>query len=375
MANVVPSTNMSLPIPIVGQDPGPTWATDINSCFTLLDAHDHSSGSGVQITAAGININTDFPMNNSNITTIKSARFYSQSAALGGVSDLGCLYEVVNDLYYNDGSGNQIRITQSGAVAGTPGSISNLTSPASAAYVSANSTFVFQSDVNKPGNIDGGYFILRNNSTSSKGLSLYPPAAMGADFNLTLPSLPASQKFMTLDASGNISAPWAVDNSTLEISSNTLQVKDLGITRPKLAALGQQLSSSCSTFVTTSATLVDVTNLTVTITTTGRPVCLAVVSDGTGTASEIGPAASGATASLTQDVVILRASTEISRHRISFQGDANSIDWLSFIPSSSINHIDIVAAGTYTYKVQTRVNTANTTGTFKQAKFLAYEIG
>ena len=60
-------------------------------------------------------------------------------------------------------------------------------------------------------------------------------------------------------------------NGTLTVSG--------GIDRPSLPAVGQQVSTSCANFTTTSATFVDVTNLTVTITTTGRPVVLLLQPD------------------------------------------------------------------------------------------------
>lgn len=203
--STITSTSMSLPVPVVGVEPGPQYATDVNNCLNIIDGHNHTPGYGVQVPPAGLNINADLPINNNNLTSIRSVRFQSQSAALALSTDIGCLYEVVNDLFYNDGNGISIRITQSGGLAGTPGSISNLTPPASASYVAGSSTFVFQSNTNTPANIDGASFVLRNLTANSKGLTLSPPNAMGADYTLVLPSLPATNSVVTLDTSGNMS--------------------------------------------------------------------------------------------------------------------------------------------------------------------------
>jgi hypothetical protein len=54
-----------------------------------------------------------------------------------------------------------------------------------------------------------------------------------------------------------------------------------GFTRSSMYAVGQQVSASCGTFTNTSGTFADVTNLSVTITTTGRPVLLMLQSEGT----------------------------------------------------------------------------------------------
>ncbi len=236
MANTTTSPNMNLNIPVVGVDPGPQYATDINSCLNIIDQHDHTTGSGVPITPAGLNINTDLTLNGNNLTVARTLRLQPQLIGFTpGVLDIGALYEIVNDLYYTDGAGNQIRITQGGSLAGAAGTITGLPSGTASASFAAG-TFVFQAATLTAADIDGGSYILRNNTASSFGLTLSPPNAMGADFTLVLPTLPASQKFMTLDAAGNMAAAWAVDNSTIEVSSNSVRVKAGGITNNEVAS-------------------------------------------------------------------------------------------------------------------------------------------
>lgn len=235
MANIINSPNMNLPVPVVGVEVGPQWASDINACLNILDQHDHSLGSGVQITPSALDINADLTFASNNAIDLRSVRFTAQVAPLALASDVGCLYEAGVDLYYNDANGTQIRITQSGGIAGTPGSISNLTPPASASYVAGTMTFVWQSDANTPANMDAGSYIFRNITASSNGITVSAPAALGSNYNITLPALPSSQKFMTLDASGNMAAPYVVDNSTIVIAANVIKVPANGITNNEIA--------------------------------------------------------------------------------------------------------------------------------------------
>lgn len=208
MADTLLSPNMSLPVPVVGVDPGPDFATNINTCLSLLDSHNHAPGSGIQIDPTGININADLQMNSNNLIGARTARFTSQSTVLSLPADLSCLYAVLGDLYFNDGLGNQIRLTQSGSIVGTAGSITGLASPASASYVAANSTFVWQSGTNIPANLDAGSVILRKVSVNSPGITLSVPSAISTDYNVILPPLPAADSFMCIDQSGNITAPY-----------------------------------------------------------------------------------------------------------------------------------------------------------------------
>jgi microcystin-dependent protein len=234
MANTTISPNMMMPIPVVSVDPGPDWATNINSCLSIIDGHNHSLGTGVQITPSGLNINADLTIQDNNLTNVRTIRFFPQSAALSGGSDIGCLYEAGVDLYYNDGSGNQIRITQSGSVAGSAGTITGLPSgTASAAY--SGGTFVFQSATSTAATIDAGSYIFRNLTASSNGVTVSPVNSLGSNYSLFLPTLPGSTSIMQLDNAGNITAALAVDNSTLQNTGTVLKVKSGGITNTQIA--------------------------------------------------------------------------------------------------------------------------------------------
>lgn len=223
------SPNMNLIIPAVSVTIGPDWAEQLNASLTLIDQHDHTPGYGVQITPAAFNINTALSFNSFPATNLQASVYSAQSS----LSTLRAVYVIGADLYFNDGNSNVVRITQTGSVAGTPGSISGLVSPASASYSAP--TFVFQSNALTPANLDAGSIILRNIAASSFGLTLNPPAAMASNRSITFPNLPVANKIMALDNSGNITAAIDVDNITLQLAANTLSVKNLGIDTAQLA--------------------------------------------------------------------------------------------------------------------------------------------
>jgi hypothetical protein len=226
------SPNMNMPIPVVGEEPGPDWASDLNASLGIVDTHNHTPGQGVQLTPDSLNINGDLEMNNNSLVGTEAVTF---QAGTTPSSTNGSLSESGDDLYFTDGNGNQVRITQAGSVVGSPGSITSLASPASATYVSGSQTFVWESGVNTAANMDAGSLLLRNLSpNSTNALTLSPPAALATNYTVTLPPLPASQKIMTLDASGNMSAPYVVDGSTIVVSSNTIQVPTGGITSTQI---------------------------------------------------------------------------------------------------------------------------------------------
>lgn len=368
------SPNMSLVIPAVGTTAGPLWASDIVSTFNILDSHDHSAGKGVQITPAGMNISSDLSFNGNNITSPRSVRFQAQGSPLSGTSDLGVIFESGVDLYYRDGNGNTVRITQSGSLSGTPGSISGLSSPASASYVAGNATFVWQSAASTPANLDGGSLIIRNITANSKGITINPPNALASNYSVTFPgALPAQQNVMTLDQSGNISSvTWDnVGQNMTSVGANAVANSRTRATGSSVAAGGIAISSSSSAFSTSSTTYVDVTNLSVTIVTTGRPVVLVLNGDSNTSGAETFVSSSVGTASALFKFV-RDGSTTVSNPQV-FTMPATSGN--PGIPSSSITTLDTgVTAGSHTYKLQTEVNAGTSTVSIFSSILVAYEL-
>lgn len=248
---VINSPNMSLPVPVVGSEPGPQYAAAVNNCLSIIDSHDHSSGSGVQITPDGLNINANLTFQNNPALSLGYANL---SILTVDPTTLVSLYAKGDDLYFIDGAGNPVRITQSGAVAGTPGSIANLVAPASASYVAVSSTFVWQSNANIAANLDAGSLLMRNLSPNSTyALTLQPPAGLSSNYAITLPALPGTTGIMRLSNTGAMSGTLQPDASTIEISGDTLRVPTGGITATQIAS-GTQIPLIIKT-VTTADTV------------------------------------------------------------------------------------------------------------------------
>lgn len=200
--SVTNSANMSLPIPGVGTESGPNYSFDVNASLTLVDQHDHSIGKGVQITPAGININAALSMGGNNLTNIASLVLVSQSA----VSTLRALYvapgsevPTTDDLWFNDGNGNAIQITSGGTVNASIASLPGENYSAG--------TFFWKQGAGSttPANFDIGSITIRPNTAgTTNGVQLNPPSGIASQYGLQLPLLPATTKFLQLDASGNI---------------------------------------------------------------------------------------------------------------------------------------------------------------------------
>lgn len=197
------SPNMNLPVPIPGVTAGPDWAEDEVACYSAIDSHDHTPGKGVPITSSAININASFPLNNNALTSVKEIDYTSQSS----ISTAGSMYYVSPDLYFNDGNGNVVRITQNGSVSGSSGTITGLPSgTASASYQSGSGTFVFQSSTNVPANSSWASVRIAPQTASPNGITVKSVSPLSSSYNLTLPaSVPGYTSLVSMDTSGTLS--------------------------------------------------------------------------------------------------------------------------------------------------------------------------
>lgn len=233
---------------------------------------------------------------------------------------------------------------------------------------------------------------------------------------------------------GFITLPKLADGILTADTDGRAKMADGFLTQAKRAALGQQVSSSCGTYSRSVATFGNVTNLSVSITTTGRPVFVGMIpAGGEGSQSYISIGGPGAntpstltglthTAPVTPDyaiqdfvssgagtaygfaskdegnsvlkvianlqsrmgdvedfsgawdglIQILRDSTSISELYVSAL--ATRAAGSTVVSPSGPWTIDVPAAGTYTYLVQAKVTDAAFTIGLQNWKLIAFEL-
>lgn len=353
------TTNMGLVLPVVSTTPGPTYGTLNNSAFSVIDAHDHTSGKGVPIPPSGLDITSALTFQNNDATNLRSARFYAQTTAFTDATDIGCFYVLGADLYFIDTAGNSIRITENGAISSASfGGITGLVAPATAAF--SVDTFTFKSTATEYALIDAGDLrTRRSGETSPNYVGIQSPAALAASYQLTLPAaLPASTSFATVSSAGAVAT---------SISTS------LGITRAMQAAVGQQVSSSSGVFTDTNTSYANVTNLSASLTSTGRPIQIGLISADNGT-SFIGLSATGVNAWVRLKVVVSGGATaDIAE--ILLSPATNTGAATAYFPLSSLWHVYVPAAGTYTFTVQaSKAGADSTSYTISRAKLFVAEM-
>lgn len=240
---VINSPNMTLPVPGVGTELGPVYAFDVNSCFTLIDQHDHTPGKGIQITPAGLNINTDLPFGGNSATNLLNVVFNTQSGGATGILQAlsvapGDETVPLQDLWYTDSAGNKVQITSGGQLAAVATTVSGIS------Y--ALGTFSFRQSQDSlpatPANLDGGTVTIRPNiDGTANGVTLAPSSSISSAYTLTLPLPVAATNFVTQDSSGVLtgSIPTAAGIQQSMMAANSVgnsQLIDLNVSTAKLAA-------------------------------------------------------------------------------------------------------------------------------------------
>jgi hypothetical protein len=122
---------MSLSLPTVSVTPGPTYATNNNTAFEVIDAHDHTSGKGVPVPSSGININATLEFNDNGASEL---RFLAFTAGAAPASTKAIYVNASNDLYYRNASGTAVQITDGASVASVGSGVIGYTAPSSWPY-------------------------------------------------------------------------------------------------------------------------------------------------------------------------------------------------------------------------------------------------
>lgn len=272
---------MGIPIPSVSTQPGTQYATDVNQCLGMIAGHTHGPGSGVPIGTAGISIQSDLSFNINNAVAVRTTRFTPTTATSG--TDIGCVYVRGVDLFYNDLLGNVVPITRNGGLSTTAlfsGLISttallsaNGTPIASSGFIRMLNNSDFVSWRNAGNNADNNVYFDANDDFVIRGGGDTGARAFNFKFEDQTNNKVVKAQAQIGSSAYTLGLPIQPSTSpaVLFLSPAGAMVSTSAITRAQLPTLGQQISSS-GTFTTTSLSFVNVTYLTVTITTTGRPV-------------------------------------------------------------------------------------------------------
>jgi len=127
MALTTQTTFLNLTLPVPTQQLGPQWAVELNAAFEVIDAHDHSSGKGVRIPTAGLNINADLNFNNNAALNLSLVTLAQQTSLPDGFPFNSSLTSFQGDLYYTNESGVAVQLTDGPSVVDAEFNLTQLT--------------------------------------------------------------------------------------------------------------------------------------------------------------------------------------------------------------------------------------------------------
>lgn len=229
--------NMGLAVPTQGGDSG-TWDDKINACFALIDAHDHTSGKGVQIPVAGLNIDTDLPMGSHGLTGVGRVDFTPIATLAAGAN---VLFVDLNDgeLYYRTTGGTNVKLTLGTSINTTlvGGIVGDYTSVgAEVAYDAANKRYTFK-DSSSPTKkwarlASGPVRIYEYNSTDSVYVEHAVDAALASSYTVTWPAaLPGATQMVTITDAGVVAFDGVLGANQNITLSGTGKIKHGNYTR------------------------------------------------------------------------------------------------------------------------------------------------
>lgn len=239
-----PNMGMILPTEDGSAD---VWDTILNTALTLNDAHDHTSGKGVAIPSAALNINADVSWasggTNYAITALKAVDFTAVTAAsVAGYAGAFFVNSSDSELYFRSIAGTNIKITSGttlnvsivGGIGGDYSSVSALLD-----YDDASDTYRFRQEtsaaVRQYAKIASADLVLREYKAAGNAVvpvnavTLKSPAALAASYTVTLPdAVPASTVLVQTTSAGVLTFTNTIVNDMTMAANKSVIVSGTG---------------------------------------------------------------------------------------------------------------------------------------------------
>lgn len=109
------TTFMDMTKPTVSSTLGPEWASEVNDCLDVIDAHDHADGKGTPVTPAGMDINAELDCQDEKLSNVASLSLFPKAAA--DATHLGSIQRIGTNLWWINASGAAVQLTNGSSVA------------------------------------------------------------------------------------------------------------------------------------------------------------------------------------------------------------------------------------------------------------------
>lgn len=203
--------SMNLTYPTVGASSG-TWGTMLNTAIAVLEEHDHTSGNGVQVPTAGINIDANLSFGGFAATSLTYTAF-------GGVTTTSAANASVfrnsanNELTWKTTGGVAVQITNgTGLNTSLLGGITGdyTTTSADVEYVDAEKAYEFKQAEGPDfwAKLKTGDILLHETASGiTTRVTLKSPGTLASNYDWIFPTgLPGSTSLLTLSSAGQVAA-------------------------------------------------------------------------------------------------------------------------------------------------------------------------
>jgi hypothetical protein len=221
--------NMGLTLP-VDHGSADVWDTILDTVFGLIDPHDHTTGKGVKVPSAGLNINADVAWGSHAATGLLGVQFTEQvPSALAGYASAFFVSNVDHNLYFRNANGvnvqfsagNTLNVSIVGGIGGDYASVGALFS-----FDDATKRYLAQSEGSpRPwsGLAVADIDLYEKAASITNKVTLKSPAGLAASYAVTWPAAaPVVTSLMTMTVAGAISVTNNVTrNRTLTIPGSS----------------------------------------------------------------------------------------------------------------------------------------------------------
>ena len=272
------SMNINPPTPSV--TPGPQWAQEINDILTnIIAEHNHqpAQDGGVQLTQDALTINDELSLNGNQLINVNAVGLETLNAPASGSNRL---YNDTGDLYYKDGNGTSVRITENGGLAAASfGGISGLSGTNGSATFAGLSTFVWKKDAGEYASMENADVLIYNGSETNPlgGVKLQTPTGLSSNKTVTLPSVN-----LTLPTSLPNAAPTTANGviTTPAAATSSLFIDPSGVVTWDYVPPLNFVSSSAILTGSYNGSATTITNSSLAFTSSGRPLYVEVLGGG-----------------------------------------------------------------------------------------------